>query len=228
MAASTREQRMAYVENNIETYYEFLKQVDNSNFSPRDMMEFAAISANTSMSSAIDGFLASRDRGTVEEIGEALLFWGVNAPFMKASYCRGIRELPNNLMPNTLSSFRNQRYSNVNQIKGLGYAKYSFAVCPMYPYESDIVCIDTHMYQTIVGKMPNVKNIYGKSKKCIRRYERIESILRGEAERLGVPAFLYQWAVWDMQRGKKERHDFLWQSGRNEYPLMMDGVEIAG
>ncbi len=84
------------------------------------------------------------------------------------------------------------------------------------------------MYQTYIGNVPNSKDIYGTSKKCIRRYERIETLIRGEAERMGVPPFLYQWAVWDMQRGKKETHDFLWQTGRSQHQILMEGVDIAG
>lgn len=228
MVASTRKQRMKYVEENIVLYNRFLDEVSRTNFSPRDLMEFAAITANASMDSAIDGFLATRNKNTVTEVAEALLFWGVNAPFMKASYVMGIRELPDDLIPNPNESMLIQRERNVNNIKGLGYAKYSFAACMIAPYDSDIVCIDTHMYQTYIGVIPGSKDIYGKSKRCLRRYKRIESLIRGEAERMGIPAFLYQWAVWDMQRGKIETHDFLWENGRSTYQPVMEGLDVAG
>lgn len=97
---STKNERQKYVLDNLGTYWDFLNEVLFGPFSDRDKMEFSAISANTAMDGAIDGFLATRDKESVTEIAEALLFWGVNAPFKKAAYCMGIRECDASFIPN--------------------------------------------------------------------------------------------------------------------------------
>ena len=226
---STKADRQKYVLDNLGTYSDFLNEVQFGPFSDRDKMEFAAISANTAMGGAIDGFIASRDKESVTEIGEALLFWGVNAPFAKAAYCMGIRECDASLIPSPDGNMLEQREKCVPHIKGLGYAKYSFAASMIAPMESDIICIDTHMYQALMnGEIPNGKSLYGQSKKCIELYLDLETTLRVEAFEIEVPLFLYQWAVWDLQRGKIETHDFLWERGRSQFQATLEGLEIAG
>lgn len=230
--ATTPDQRQTYVSDNIGMYWDFLTEVFNGPFSALEKMVFAAISANTSMRSAIDGFLSIQDKTGVTEIGEALLFWGVNAPFNKAAFIVGIRETPDYMIPNPDADMLEQRRLYVPEIKGLGYAKYSFAAALIAPFESTIVCIDTHMYQTLTGEIPNGAKLYGKSKRCIAEYLRLEDILRREAAEIHTPMFLYQWATWDLQRKLSqnspiELHDFLWTRGREHFQITMEGMELA-
>lgn len=226
---STKEQRQKYVLDNLGIYWDFLNEIQFGPFSDRDKMEFAAISANTSMSGAIDGFLATRDKESVTEIADALLFWGVNAPFKKAAYCMGIRECDESLIPNPDVDMQVQREECVPHVKGLGYAKYSFAASLITPFESTIICLDTHMYQALKdGEIPNGNSLYGQSKKCIELYLDLENILRVESFEIEIPLFLYQWAVWDLQRGTKETHDFLWERGRSQFQATLEGLNVAG
>lgn len=97
------------------------------------------------------------------------------------------------------------------------------------PFESTIICLDTHMYQALKdGEIPTGTSLYGQSKKCIELYLDLEDTLRTEAFEIEVPLFLYQWAVWDLQRGKMETHDFLWERGRAQFQATLEGLEIAG
>ena len=212
---TSRKQRTDYVTSNVDTYTHFLTQVQDGPFSARDKMEFAAISANTQMGGAIKGFLASRGLNTKDAIGEALHASGVNGPYVKAGYCVSIKGLDDSMIPNPNIDMIAQRQEVVKDISGLGWAKYSFAASLIAPFESSIICLDTHMFQTYTGLVPTNKDLYGRTKKAHSLYERLESLLIGEARSIGVAPFLFQWAVWDMQRAFKsntpiETHDFLW------------------
>ena len=231
VTATTKATRQGYVTQNMGMYWDFLTEIDNGPFSDIEKMAFAAISANTAMDGAIDGFIATLNKVGVTEIAEALLFWGVNAPYKKAAYVAGIREVPDYMMPNPDMDMVQQRELYVPEIAGLGYAKYSFAACLIWPFESTIVCIDTHMYQTLTGRIPH-KGVYGRSKKALSDYVELEDILRQEAAEIQAPMFLYQWAVWDLQRkisqgSPVELHDFLWSRGREHYQITMSGLELA-
>lgn len=230
--ATTKATRQGYVTQNMGMYWDFLTEVANGPFSDTEKMAFAAISANTAMGGAIDGFLATLNKQGVTEIAEALNFWGVNAPYIKAAYVIGIRETPDYMIPNPDVNMIEQRELYVSEIQGLGYAKYSFAASLITPFESTICCIDTHMYQTLTGEIPNGSNIYGRSEKCLALYVELEDVLRREAKEIDAPIFLYQWAVWDLQRkisqgSPVELHDFLWARGREHFQITMDGLELA-
>lgn len=231
VVATTKAARQGYVTANMGMYWDFLTEVANGPFSEIEKMAFACISANTAMGGAIDGFLATLNKVGVTEIAEALLFWGVNAPFKKAAYIAGIREVPDYMIPNPDVDMIEQRELYVPEIVGLGYAKYSFAASLITPFESTICCIDTHMYQTLTGRIPH-KGVYGRSKKALADYIELEDILRREAKEIDAPVFLYQWAVWDLQRkisqgSPVELHDFLWSRGREHFQITMDGLALA-
>ncbi len=212
---SCKRQRTQYVLENVNTYTQFLTSVQDGPYSAKDKMEFAAISANTGMGGAIKGFKASRGLTTVDAVGESLHMSGVNGPYIKAKYCIAIKDLDDSLIPNPNCDMAEQRESSVSQILGLGFAKYSFAASLISPFDSTIICLDTHMYQTYTGMIPTTKDLFGRTKKAHSLYKRLESLLIREAHSIGVAPFLYQWAVWDMQRSIKqgnsmETHDFLW------------------
>ena len=229
MRQTTRIQRLDYTREHLERYTIYLGEIERSPFGPISLMEFACISANTGIQSAIDGWTAIRDLKGVTEIAEALLFWGVNAPFLKASYVVGIRRLPMNLFPSPLGGdWRTQRKEGVPQIKGIGFAKYSFTACLSHPLDSRIVCLDTIMAQSLTGTVPG-KSFYAATKKAHQYYEYLEDIILEEADVLGVPAFLHQFAVWDLTRKllankPTEPHSFLWQKGPDYLQLVMKGL----
>jgi len=230
--ATSRDERQSYVTERMGMYWDFLTEVANGPFSSIEKMVFAAISANTLMDHAIDGFMAIQDKVMVDDVANALLFWGVNAPFNKAAFVCGIRETPEYLIPNPDVDMLEQRRTAVPEILGLGYAKYSFASSLITPFESDIVCLDTHMAQTLTGEIPTSASLYGKSKRCIENYLQLEDILRREAAEINAPIFLFQWGVWDLHRkltqgNPPETHDFLWQRGRSHFQITMDGLEAA-
>lgn len=229
MRNTTPLQRREYVLANWDRYLGYLAEIVNSPYGPISMMEFACISANTAMEGAIRGWMAIRDLISVTDIAETLQFWGVNAPYKKAAYVVGIRQLPTELLPHpNRGDWRKQRETNVPLILGIGYAKYSFAACLSYPLDSKIVCLDTIMAQTLTGRIPD-NSLYAATQKAHQEYERLENILLDEASKIGFPVFGFQWGVWDLTRklvyGRPtEKHDFLWRKGPEHMQMVMNGL----
>lgn len=87
-------------------------------------------------------------------------------------------------------------------VKGLGLAKASFAVCLASPSTSDICCIDTHMHKVFTGITP---------KSAIKPavYFALEDRVRELAKGVGLSTFATQWAIWDAQRGQSNPHSVL-------------------
>lgn len=62
-------------------------------------------------------------------------------------------------------------------------------------------------------------------------YEGIEAQLLTEAEEVGLPAFAYQWAVWDWKRAKYDSlppsdHSFLWRNPTQEQLPLFSSLEV--
>jgi thermostable 8-oxoguanine DNA glycosylase len=87
-------------------------------------------------------------------------------------------------------------------VKGLGLAKASFAVCLANPSTSDICCIDTHMFRLFAGK-PATGSI-GK-----KLYLALEDRIRELANEFGLSVFAAQWCLWDAMRGQANPHSVL-------------------
>lgn len=109
-------------------------------------------------------------------------------------------------------SWQSYRERVRREVQGLGRAKASFAVCLLYPTTADICCLDTHMQQ-LLGR---VEGKDWSARPCTvhrRSYEHLEAQVRRWGKRYGLPAFLAQWVLWDLKRGKTEMHDALWGLG---------------
>lgn len=87
-------------------------------------------------------------------------------------------------------------------VKGLGLAKASFAVALSAPSTSDVCCIDTHMYQLFVGKVPT-------STISRRQYLELEDKVRALGKEYGLGTFTAQWCLWDAKRGSSNPHSVL-------------------
>lgn len=87
-------------------------------------------------------------------------------------------------------------------VKGLGLAKASFAVCLSNPATSDVCCVDTHMYQLFAGNVP--ANAIPR-----KAYLAIEEKIRAYGKEFGIGTFVAQWALWDAKRGHANAHAIL-------------------
>lgn len=87
-------------------------------------------------------------------------------------------------------------------VKGLGLAKASFAVCLSNPATSDVCCIDTHMWRLFTGK-PATGSIPK------RIYLELESKVRELGKEFGLSTFATQWCLWDAMRGQSNPHSVL-------------------
>jgi hypothetical protein len=215
--------RLEYANAKAGQYLEWLQHVDESPWSAYDKIEFAIISAHTKMDNAINGWLASRNWTGLDELADTLYAHGVLAPYHKAAYISTALEQIRDGTPLPRPDFREWRRDY--KLSGLGYCKASFAACLVAPFESDIVCLDTHMLQVYFDERPTAKTV-ASVYRSLPKYEGIENHIRWEAEQVGLPPFAYQWAVWDWKRAKvdhipPENHSFLWRGGRDTYQLPM-------
>jgi thermostable 8-oxoguanine DNA glycosylase len=87
-------------------------------------------------------------------------------------------------------------------VRGLGLAKASFAVCLSSPASADVCCVDTHIYQLFTGKVP--RSTIGR-----KVYLAIEEQVRSYAREFGLSVFACQWALWDAKRGVANDHHAL-------------------
>lgn len=216
--------RLEYADKNRQRYLDWCGGVECSPYDDIDKLEFAIISAHTLFGKSINGFLATRDLDSVVDIGNALYETGVTAPGNKAAWVCQLREDVLECRVD-IPSLSFKAYRESHKIDGLGYCKLSFGCCLIAPMESDVVCLDTHILQVYMCRMPSkaeVSRHYAK----LAMYESVESQLVTEADTVGLPAFAYQWAVWDWKRARvdckpPEDHSFLWQGGRTQYQMPM-------
>ena len=213
---------MAYAHRNRQRYLDWAGGVAASPFDTCDMMEWAVITAHTPFSVSIVGFEATRGVSDVVEYATKLQVAGVLAAGNKAARClRGRELLQAGAVP--LPSHDYREWRRTYKLPGLGLCKASFFACLVAPLDADIVCLDTHMLQALTGGMPTareVRRIYGNR----ADYEYWESVLVLEADAVGLPAFPYQWAVWDHQRARVRHvpptdHSFLWPGGASQHQL---------
>ena len=211
------ESRMVYALTRASRYMKWCEELANSPFSPLDKTEFAIISACTPMEQAIKGFLESRGAGE-STLAHRLYSSGVIAPSVKALRLLKLRDrvaMQDLFVVQVLSgNYSGRLLRTSGKIEGLGFCKLSFAIALINPWGSDVVCLDVH-----VCREYNVKPAWCYSK--VEHYQKIEDILISEADELGLPPLVYQWAVWDRQRVLQNRipndHSFLWRGGRRNY-----------
>ena len=91
----------------------------------------------------------------------------------------------------TWKTFRNRL---VNDIKGLGMAKVSFALEMIYPTNAEIVCFDTHLFQA-----------YGlDQRKHNKQYGVLESHWVENSEKKGLPPYIARCIYWDRKQEKED------------------------
>lgn len=208
----TREQRQTWADTNRSRYTEWLHRVYDSPYSPQDKLEFALVSAHTPMSAAIAGWQATRNVWTIAELTVRLSANSVLAPRKKARWILELRTLRPDIQPDY------KDYRREHKLPGLGYCKISFAACLIDPLGSNVLCLDTHMLWAVGCDKP------ASAQRHLASYEAIESTLCAEAEKLDMPPFAYQWAVWDLTRAvrqgnRPESHSFLWDTNDTAFKL---------
>jgi hypothetical protein len=161
-------------------------------------MEFAVLSANAPFDQAARVWVDSLTMTPKQAMSNN----GMGLQTMKS---RGVYEIRNDPThyPKPQPDYYTYR-ENVNHY-GLGRSKLSFAATLIDPFGSDIVCLDTHMVQAFCNYIPDAGWYRSRF-----NYRGTENRLKQEARRIEMAPFVYQWAVWDYQRGKPENHSFLW------------------
>ena len=199
--------RQTYAQLNGQRYLDWAGGLVSSPYSEVERFEWAIITAHTPFQVSVAGFLASRREVTLTGLAQALGDAGVMAAGNKAAYIIRLRE---GLTVGSLSlpTPPYHDWRRTYKLPGLMHTKLSFGICLCDPYGADVVCVDTH-----------IAAAYGADhKRCLRRldeYERIERQIVREADEVKLPAFCYQWAVWDWQRVRTRHiqpsdHSFLW------------------
>jgi len=209
--------RLEYAHANRQRYLGWAGAVAASPLTATARLEFAAISAHTPMRQAIAGWQAVQGIEGVSDMAEALNAAGVIAPGKKAGYIAEYRRLQ------PMPSYPYREYRRDMKLPGLGYCKLSFACCLIDPFNSDVVCLDTHILQVYMGRRPGELDIR-KCYTCLAHYEYIEGQVLAEAAQVGLPPFCFQWAVWDWKRARVDlkpplNHSFLWRGGTTTYQL---------
>jgi thermostable 8-oxoguanine DNA glycosylase len=91
----------------------------------------------------------------------------------------------------TWPMFRNRL---VNEIKGLGLAKTSFALEMIYPIESKVVCLDTHLFQAYGLDQTKNKRMYGQ----------LEDHWVSNSNRKDLPPYIARCIYWDRKQEKTD------------------------
>ena len=182
-----RHQRVRYARENAGRYFQWAHRL--CSVPARDLAEFALISVQCYFDRAIAGWQASRGLYG-EALVKALSNARVSFPAVKAQALTHFRLLAYSPQPT-----RAYRDASIGLYPGLGIAKLSFAICLAYPFTSEVVCVDRHMARAY-GAASLTKGVY-----C-----RVESDIINEAQEAELPPFLYQWAIWDLYRGRPESH----------------------
>ena len=196
--------RLQYAAERRDTYLEWCTAVAAGPASDLDRMEFALISAHCPFDRAVAGWYATRGVDDLEELVLMLEETSVLFARNKAANICYLRDEPRFLAP----PYKELR--RTLKLPGLGYCKFSFAMCLIDPLRSDVVCLDTHMLQAMLGYKPGV-NETQRFYQNLKRYEGLEATVLQEAASLDMPPFAFQWSVWDHQRGYATNHSFLWR-----------------
>ena len=209
-------ERQEYAHANRQRYLDWAGGIADTPCTAGALLEFAIISAHTTMSKAVAGWRAAQEHIDVSDVADALNWAGVIAPYKKAAAVCQIRDE----QPMPYYPFAD--YRREVKLPGLGICKLSFGCCLISPLDSDIVCLDTHILQVYMGRHPTVREV-NRIYAHLALYEHVEKTLVSEATEVGLPPFPYQWAVWDWKRARIDykpplNHSFLWQEP-NDYQL---------
>ena len=191
--------RMEYAREHKAVYVDYCQRIASSSVSDVRRMEFAILSAHCPFDKAVAAWYGIEGAVTADEISAAIRRAGLGLTKFKTDAIVALRQ-----RTDVAPTGDCRKWRDTTKVKGLGLSKASFAACLVQPLTSNVVCVDTHMFQCYEGRVPSSKDLMGK------RYAAVENKILGEAEVVGMPAFAYQWAVWDYQRGTTEIHSFLW------------------
>jgi hypothetical protein len=163
---------------------------------------FAILSANTTFDRATKalGYAASVGYRCEPFVLGAYGMVPARGDYLAAMVARNAREFLRREGPDA-ESWTSYRERLAKETPGLARTKASFVACLLYPMESTVVCLDTHMQAILWGATSFVK--VGRA-----QYERGEQWVREWATAWDVPMFLAQWLLWDCQRtGAPQSHD---------------------
>ena len=190
-----------YIQTNKARYTQFARAITSNLDNPNDVWDrlaFAILSAHAPFDASVQALqYAASCRGHATP--HALAQWQGMYP-KKAKYLNtlplgvGIGALLKN--GDTWFDYRLRLQATV---KGLGLAKASFAASLLYPLESDLACIDTHMQRVYLG----TSSFHSLP---LRAYLTVEGKVRRLGQETGVNTFLAQWLIWDCARGTVSDH----------------------
>lgn len=221
--------RQDYAHHNTPRYLDWCGELEASPYDAIEKMEWAIISAHCKFQISLSGFKATRGMDGLQELADALYNEGVLAPGNKAAYILDLRDrclYGDTPLPESCYQVYRRNY----KFQGLGHCKLSFGACLIDPLGSNIVCLDTHILQVYLGYRPQLKEV-NRIYRRLDLYESIELQLLTEAREVGLPAFAYQWAVWDWKRAKYDLlppsdHSFLWRNPTQEQLPLFSSLEV--
>ena len=190
-----------YIFANKGRYSQFARAITPDLSNPNDVWDrlaFAILSARAPFGASIQALqYAASCRG--QATPHALVQWQGMYP-RKAEYLNALPQGPaiNGLLRNGDTWFE-YRLRLQATVKGLGLAKASFAASLLYPLESDLACIDTHMQRVYLG----TSSFHSLP---LRTYLTIEGKVRRLGQETAVNTFLAQWLIWDCARGTVSDH----------------------
>mgnify|MGYP001558960510 CR=1 FL=1 len=190
-----------YIDTHKVMYQEFARFItpDEHNYhAVWDRVAFAILSANAPFEASVKALHYARAHGTHSRyVGGFDQFAGMVPA--KLDY---IQAIPNDdslirgqAEDGTTESWLAYRVRLAKKIKGLGWTKASFAASLIYPLESDLACIDTHVQKVYLG--------HSKWQRISQEtYLLVEARVRKIAHTYGINTFLAQWMIWDCARGQ--------------------------
>lgn len=159
-----------------------------------DRIAFAILSANCRFEASVAGLQYARQhRGRV--MGHTLAHVGGGMTQVKAGWLNALPPILG-LLKAKGEEWNNYR-ARLARVRGLGITKASFAACLLYPFESEVCCLDVWMLRGLAEPIPH----------RLTAYQRIETRVQAYATQIDLPLFLTQWALWDWVRGRIEPHD---------------------
>jgi len=172
---------------------------------------FAFLSVNTSYDKTAKAYDDMKNKYWLDttETMNKLLEHGIHYAASRAGY---IALTSNDFISNYDSfligdceSWNDYRNRLVEKIKGLALVKVSFFITLVYK-DADICCLDRWVLR-LMGKKDPEKFMRLLAHR--NRYQRLEAILRKQAQSIKIPLFQYQWAAWDKIQNKPNAMEVL-------------------
>lgn len=193
---------ISYAQENAAVYLTWANEIRPNLSDPRSLykrLAFSILSAHTQLpnaAAALDYALECYDRGTAPQPGTLRQYGhtGTKAAWLYPAIIPPLKSETENWHAYRL---------RLRHIPGLGLCKASFLAALLYPLEAETCCIDTHLAAALNSAPTNGKGT------PLRDYLTMERYLTKQCSKIGLPLFVFQWAVWDAIRGQAEPHAFL-------------------